>query len=157
LGQEKIVGTKPKTYFMNDILFPIIEHYIGTSVSGIRRNDELVLFKTSAGRGGRIEKNLDGDWDLLIGDEKVCEIEDVLFSIFCDYDDQPPIDKYYKKLLKIKSIGALNQRSNILVDQLMFSIEFLIMNMEVNLEEPIKIGPFLAFSHNGNKHVLGLN
>ena len=43
---------------MNDILFPIIEHYIGTSVSGIRRDDELVLFKTSAGRGGRIEKNL---------------------------------------------------------------------------------------------------
>jgi hypothetical protein len=142
---------------MNDILFPIIEHYIGTSVSGIRRDDELVLFKTSAGRGGRIEKNLYGDWDLLVGNEKVCEIEDVLFSIFCDYESQPPIDKYYKKLLKLKSVGTLNQRSNVLVDQLMFSIEFLIMNMEVNLEEPIKIGPFLAFSHSGKKHVLGLN
>lgn len=142
---------------MNDILFPIIEHYIGTSVSGVRRDDELVLFKTSAGRGGRIEKNLYGDWDLLVGNEKVCEIEDVLFSIFCDYESQPPIDKYYKKLLKLKSVGTLNQRSNMLVDQLMFSIEFLIMNMEVNLEEPIKIGAFLAFSHHGKKHVLGLN
>jgi hypothetical protein len=142
---------------MNDILFPIIEHYIGTSVSGIRRNDESVLFKTSSGRGGKIEKNLYGDWDLSLGDEKVCEIEDVLFSIFCDYAEQPPIDKYYKKLLKLKSTRALNERSNILVDQIMFSIEFLIMNMEVNLERPIKIGSFLAFSHNGSKYVLGLN
>lgn len=142
---------------MNDILFPIIEHYIGTSVSGIRRNDESVLFKTSSGKGGKIEKNLYGDWDLSLGDEKVCEIEDVLFSIFCDYAEQPPIDKYYKKLLKLKSTRALNERSNILVDQIMFSIEFLIMNMEVNLERPIKIGYFLAFSHNGSKYVLGLN
>lgn len=142
---------------MNDILFPIIEHYIGTSVSGVRRDDELVLFKTSTGRGGKIEKNLYGDWDLSVGDEKVCEIEDVLFSIFCDYVEQPPIDKYYKKLLKLKSTKTLNQRSDILVNQLMFSIEFLIMNMEVNLEGPVKIGPFMAFSHNGNKYVLGLN
>lgn len=142
---------------MNDILFPIIEHYIGTSVSGIRRNDESVLFKTSSGKGGIIEKNLYGDWDLLIGDEKVCEIEDVLFSIFCDFNEQPPIDKYYKKLLKLKTTRALNERSNILVDQIMFSIEFLIMNMEVNLESPIRIGSFFAFSHNGSKHVFGLN
>ncbi len=142
---------------MNDILFPIIEHYIGTKVSGIRRNDELVLFRTSNGQGGKIEKNLYGDWDLSVGDEKVCEIEDVLFSIFCESKDQPPIDKYYKKLLKLKSGGSLNYQSDILVDQLMLSIEFLIMNMDVQLENPIKIGSFLAFSHDGNKYVLGLN
>jgi hypothetical protein len=142
---------------MNDILFPIIEHYIGTKVAGIRRDDESVLFRTSSGKGGKIEKNLCGDWDLSIGDKKVCEIEDVLFSIFCESKDQPPIDKYYKKLLKLKSRETLNHQSDILVDQLMLSIEFLIMNMDVQLESPIKMGPFLAFSHEGNKYVLGLN
>lgn len=142
---------------MNDILFPIIEHYIGTKVAGIRRDDELVLFRTNNGEGGKIEKNLYGDWDLSIEDEKVCEIEDVIFSIFSESKDQPPIDKYYKKLLKLKSEETLNYQSNILVDQLMFSIEFLIMNMDVQLEDPIKMGPFLAFSHDGNKYVLGLN
>lgn len=142
---------------MNDILFPIIEHYIGTTVSGIKMENELVYFKTISGRGGKIEKNKYGNWDLLVGDEKVGEIEDVLFSIFCDYRDQPPIDKYYNKLLKLKSTSMLNHRSIILVEQLMFSIEFLIMNMQVNLYGPVHIGPFLAFSHNTNKFVLGLN
>jgi hypothetical protein len=142
---------------MIDILFPIIEHYAGITVSKIRRIDELVLFRTSLGQGGKIERNIEGDWDLVVDDEKVAEIEDILFSIFCESQDQPPIDKYYNKLLGLRNKGVLNYKSNILVDQLIISIEFLILNMDVELEDPISIGPFFTFNHNKTKHVLVLN
>ena len=51
----------------------------------------------------------------------------------------------------------MNHKSDILVDQLITSIEFLILHMDVQLEDPIKIGPFFTFNHNGTKHVLVLN
>jgi hypothetical protein len=108
------------------------------------------------GQGGRIEKNIEGDWDLVIGEEKVCEIEDILFSIFCESKDQPPIEKYYKKLLQLKE-KHLNHRSTLLVDLLILSIEFLILNMEIELKNPVNIGPFYIFSYKGEKQVLVLN
>lgn len=142
---------------MYDIFFPIIEHYTGIRVSKVRRIDELILFKTALGQAGKIERNIEGDWDLLVDEEKVAEIEDVLFSIFCEPRDQPPIDKYYNELLRLKRRGVLNYKSNVLVDQLITSIEFLILHMDVQLEDPIAMGPFFTFSHNGTKHVLVLN
>jgi hypothetical protein len=142
---------------MYDIFFPIIEHYTGTLVSKVRRIDESILFKTISGQAGKIERNIEGDWDLLVEEEKVAEIEDGLFSIFCESRDQPPIDKYYNELLRLKRRSVLNYKSNILVDQLITSIEFLILHMDVQLEDAIKIGPFYTFNHNGTKHVLVLN
>ena len=142
---------------MYDIFIPIIEHYTGTIVSKVRRIDESILFKTISGQAGKIERNIEGDWDLLVDEEKVAEIEDGLFSIFCESRDQPPIDKYYSELLVLKRRSVLNYKSNILVDQLITSIEFLILHMDVQLEDPIKIGPFFTFNHNGTKHVLVLN
>lgn len=142
---------------MYDIFFPIIEHYTGIRVSKVRRIDELILFKTALGQAGKIERNIEGDWDLLVDEEKVAEIEDVLFSIFCEPRNQPPIDKYYNELLRLKKEGVLNYKSNVLVDQLITSIEFLILHMDVQLEDPIAMGPFFTFNHNGTKHVLVLN
>lgn len=142
---------------MYDIFFPIIEHYTGIRVSKVRRIDELILFKTALGQAGKIERNIEGDWDLLVDEEKVAEIEDVLFSIFCEPRDQPPIDKYYNELLRLKRRGVLNYKSNVLVDQLITSIEFLILHMDVQLEDSITMGPFFTFSHKGTKHVLVLN
>jgi hypothetical protein len=141
---------------MQDILYPIIEHYIGTRVARVKRDDESVLFKTMLGQGGRIEKNIEGDCDLVINEEKVGEIEDILFSIFCEAKDQPPIEKYYEKLLQLKE-EHLNARSTLLVDQLLLSIEFLILNMEIELKNPVDIGPFYIFNYKGEKQILVLN
>lgn len=139
-----------------DILYPIIEHYIGDGVAGIKRETESVSFLTVMGKDGRIEKNIEGDWDLLVGEEKVAEIENSLFSIFCEANKQPPIDVYYKKLLKIKK-KKLNYRSSILVDQLIKSLEILILNMEVKLKKPITLGQFFIFNLMGKKEVIVLN
>jgi len=141
---------------MYDILYPIIEHYIGIRVVGVERDEEIVQFKTMLGQGGKIERNLSGDWDLLIEEEKVAEIEDVLFSIFCEAKKQPPIDVYYKKLLRVKK-KKLNYRSSILVDQLIKSLEMLMLNMEVKLKNPITIGPYFVLKCLGKKEVIVLN
>jgi hypothetical protein len=141
---------------MYDILYPIIEHYIGGKVNGIERNDEFVFFQTSLGQGGKIEKNILGNWDLKIDDEKVAEIEDVLFSIFCEARDQPPIDKYYKKLLSIRG-GELNYRSNVLVEQLISSIEYLLLHPDIRINNPVSFGYFFIFDYKGAKQILVLN
>lgn len=141
---------------MYDILYPIIEHYIGVRVVGVEREREMVQFKTLLGQGGKIERNESGDWDLLVGEEKVAEIEDVLFSIFCESRKQPPIDKYYKKLLKLKKKG-LKYRSDVLVDQLILSIEFLLLNGDVKLSKAVNIGEFFIFNMNGKKEIIVLN
>jgi hypothetical protein len=139
-----------------DILYPIIEHYIGDGVAGVKRGHDEVSFLTIMGKDGRIEKNEEGDWDLLVEEEKVAEIEDSLFSIFCEAKKQPPIDVYYKKLLKVKR-KKLNYRSSILVEQLVKSLEMLMLNMEVKLKNPIAIGPFLVFTSMGRKDIIVLN
>jgi len=119
-----------------DILYPIIEHYIGDGVAGVKRGHDEVSFLTIMGKDGRIEKNEEGDWDLLVEEEKVAEIEDSLFSIFCE---------------------AINYRSSILVEQLVKSLEMLMLNMEVKLKNPIAIGPFLVFTSMGRKDIIVLN
>ena len=141
---------------MYDILYPIIEHYIGTKVTGVKREDEMVFFSTLLGQGGKIKKNSLGDWDLVIEDEKVAEIENSLFSTFCESESQPPIGKYYYKLMDLKS-QHLNYRSNLLVSQILDSLEFLILNAEIKIDSPIEFGPFFAFSLDGEKNILVLN
>jgi hypothetical protein len=139
-----------------DILYPVIEHYIGATVSNIKREDESIFFKTQLGQGGIIHKNESGNWDLVIEDEKIAEIEDILFSVFCESRKQPPIDKYYKKLVEIKG-KELNYRSGILVDQLITSIEVILLMGDIKLKSPITFGPFYAFDLDGEKQIIVLN
>lgn len=141
---------------MHDILYPVIEHYIGAGVSQIKRNKESVLFKTSLGQGGIIQKNDTGNWDLVIDDEKVAEIENILFSVFCESSKHPSIDKYYKKLIRLKK-KELNYRSELLVDQLIESIEILLLIGDVKLKSPVNFGPFYIFNLDNKKQVLVLN
>lgn len=141
---------------MDDILYPIIEHYIGIKVAGVQREDDIVQFVTSIGQEGKIERNSTGDWDLSVEQEKVAEIEDILFSIFCESRKQPPIDRYYKRLLKLKKRG-LNYRSKVLVEQLILSVEYLLLNSDVKLKNPLNIGPFYIFNFNNRKEIIVLN
>jgi hypothetical protein len=141
---------------MYDILYPIIEHYIGGRVNMVKRIEDHVFFETSLGKDGRIEKNVLGNWDLSIDDEKVAEIEDTLFSIFCEAKDQPPIDKYYHKLLKIRG-NELNYRSNVLVEQLISSIEYLLLHPDIKINNPVSFGYFFIFEYKGTKQIIVLN
>ena len=141
---------------MKDILYPIIEHYIGARVSNIKRSEDNIIFVTESGYEGVIEKNVSGDWDLSVNDEKIAEIEDILFSMFCEARDQPPIDNYYKDLIKLKTQG-LRYRSSLLVDELLKSLEYLVLMADVQLNSPINIGPFYAFLFNGTKQIIVLN
>jgi hypothetical protein len=141
---------------MYDILYPIIEHYIGGRVNRVKRAEDLVFFETSLGKDGRIEKNTFGNWDLTVNEEKIAEIEDILFSIFCEAKDQPPIDNYYKKLISIRG-RELNYRSNVLVEQLITSIEYLLLHPDVKINNPISFGCFFIFEHEGIKQIIVLN
>lgn len=141
---------------MYDILYPIIEHYIGSKVNRVKRIEDDVFFKTSLGKDGRIQKNTLGNWDLSIEDEKVAEIEDTLFSIFCEAKNQPPIDKYYQKLLTIRG-KELNYRSNVLVEQLISSIEYLLLHPDIKVSNPVSFGYFFIFEYKGIKQIIVLN
>lgn len=141
---------------MYDILYPIIEHYIGIKVAGVQREDDMIQFVTNIGQEGKIERNSVGDWDLSVEEEKVAEIEDILFSIFCEFRNEPPIDRYYKNLLELKKKG-LNYRSRVIVDQLILSIKYLLLNSEVKLENPLNIGPFFIFNFINKKEIILLN
>lgn len=139
-----------------DILYPVIEHYIGASVSNVKRQKGEILFKTQLGQGGIIHKNEKGNWDLVIEDEKIAEIEDILFSVFCESKKHPPIDRYYKSLVELKG-KELNYRSGVLVDQLITSIEFILLMGDVQLKSPVQFGPFLAFNLDNKKQIIVLN
>ena len=103
-----------------------------------------------------IQKNDSGNWDLVVNDEKVAEIENILFSVFSEPDKHPPIDKYYKKLVRLKKKG-LNYRSGLLVDQLIESIEILLLISDVKLKSPVSFGPFFIFSLDSKKQIIVLN
>ena len=58
--------------------------------------------------------------------------------------------------LKLKKKG-LKYRSDVLVEQLLLSIEFLLLNAEVKINKPISLGEFFIFSLNGKKEIIVLN
>ena len=140
-----------------DILTPVIEFFVGSDVIELERKEDHVEFITSWGYEGQLIKNVFGNWDIKIGDEVVYEIEEELYSILVPANKQRPAASYYSELKHLRESKELKHRSISLVNQIIFSLEFLILNANVILENPVEVSPFYIFNVDDKKFIIGLN
>jgi len=103
--------------FQKNILVPMLEHFVGNHVFGVKMEEDSVIFKTEVGAEGFISKNSKGDWDITIGNEVIYEVEDELLGALIPSKGRMQIDDYYEKLNGLLS-GNLKYRSKALVIQI---------------------------------------
>lgn len=135
----------------------MLEHFVGNHVFGIKMLEDSVLFKTDIGANGLISKNINGDWDIIIGDEVVYELEDELLNVLIPGDEKFEIDDYYHNLNNLLN-SDLKYRSKSLVIQIVRTLQIFILNAEIKPINPIKFGPFQVYTSKiSGKNIIYLN
>jgi hypothetical protein len=143
--------------FQKNILVPMLEHFVGNHVFGIKMLEDSVLFKTDIGANGLISKNINGDWDIIIGDEVVYELEDELLNVLIPGDEKFQIDDYYQNLNNLLN-SDLKYRSKSLVIQIVRTLQIFILNAEIKPINPIIFGPFQVYTSKiSGKNIIYLN
>ena len=134
---------------------PVIEYYLGFNIDSMESNDSIISFWSRWGQG-KIEQNELGNWDVIIGDDKVSEIEYSVFKTIMECSETPDIQKYYNQL-RVLLRGNLNFRSSCLVKDILLSLEYLMLNETIKPKSPIEVGNFYIFTLDGAKQIICLN
>jgi len=136
-------------------MVPMIEYYIGCPVDSIETVDSIVFFSSSDGIG-RIYQNEYGDWEVYMNEQKVTEIEGKVFKTILDSRECLDFEKYYIDLRGMLQEG-LTKRSSRLIRDIMGSLEYLLLNEDVKIKNPINIGSYFIFSLDKGKEIICLN
>ena len=139
----------------SDVMVPMIEYYIGCPVDSIETVDSVVFFSSNDGTG-KIYQNEDGNWEVYMNDGKVTEIEGKVFKTILDSKECMDFEKYYIELRDILQEG-LTKRSSVLIRDIMVSLEYLLINEDVKIKNPINIGIYFIFSLEKCKEIICLN
>jgi len=140
---------------LEDILYPVIEYYLGIRVLAISRGDAYVHFRSSKGYG-ELKENLNGNWELFLEDELVGNIESCLFKTLVEEKYQPDIATFYKNMKGLLD-EDLSLHSRKFVSAVLDSLDYIILNSEINLNTPIIIKGFLVYPLLGKKSLICLN
>ena len=138
-----------------NILFPVIEYYLGYQIEEIELSGSIVSFLTKWGRG-ELQQNPLGVWEITIGPEKVAEIEDRDFKVIQESNRNIDLQRYYNELKELLS-EKLSFRSGCLIKDIITSLEYLLVNENIKINEPINVGKFFLFSLENQKEIICLN
>lgn len=140
---------------ISDILYPVLEYYLHAKIIGVKREESCVHFVSSIGEG-EMRESSSGNWDIFVSDENMGMIEKEVFDLLTTPENQPDLVSYYENMKEL-STRRLNHTSKSLVKDIIKSVEFLIMNVDVKLENGVAVGPFFVYSHKGEKKTICLN
>jgi hypothetical protein len=146
------------TRIHTDLMYSALDHFLGTDTPVIIfRVDLGISFETILGNQGLVIPNNEGNWDILINNDKVYEIENEVYSIITHEGNSPSIDEYMTKLKNL-SRSHIKEKSKTFVDMTKSGIEFLAVHGKIELNQDIKFGPFfLCHDLLGEKRTIILN
>jgi hypothetical protein len=139
----------------NNILFPVIEYYLGCHIDHIEKNDDTIFFWSNRGTG-ELQQNVYGDWEVYMEGEKVEEIEDKVFQLILPSDSNSDPQSYYEELSNLLKEN-LAHRSRCLIKDIMASIELLVLDKRIIIKKPIEIRNSFIFMLDGKKQIVCLN
>ena len=146
------------TQVHTDLMFSALDHFLESdSPVRIFRDDLGVSFETALGNYGLVIPNESGNWDILVNDSKIYEIENEVYSIITHEGNAPSIDEYMNQLKKLIS-SPIKERSKEFVKMTRDGIKVLAAIGKIQLEESFSHGPFFIFvDKQGNKRRIILN
>jgi len=139
-------------------MFSALDHFLGTDTPVRIFRDELgVSFETALGNHGLVIPNENGNWDILVNDSKIYEIESDVYSIITHEGNTPSVDDYMRKLRDLSS-SKIKDKSKEFVYMTMGGIRILAVQGKISLTESFTYGPFFIYTDGlGKKQRIILN
>ena len=146
------------THIHTDLMFSALHHFLDEDAPvRIFRDDLGVSFETELGNYGLVIPNEGGNWDILLNDSKIYEIENEVYSIITHEGNAPEIDEYMR-ILKTLISSPIKEQSKEFVKMTREGIAILATLGKINLKESFSYGPFFIFvDSQGNKSRIILN
>ena len=146
------------TQVNTDLMFSALDHFLETdSPVRIFRDDLGVSFETELGNYGLVIPNKDGNWDILVNNSKIYEIENEVYSIITHEGNAPSIDEYMKCLKTLIS-SPIKEQSKEFVRMTREGLVILATMGKVDLGESFSYGPFFVFiDKQGSKNIIIMN
>lgn len=146
------------TQVNTDLMFSALDHFLGTdSPVRIFRDDLGISFETALGNYGLVIPNEEGNWDILVNDLKIYEIENEVYSIITHEGNAPSVNEYMKCLKSLIS-SQIKEQSKEFVKMTREGLVILATMGKIDLGESFSYGPFFIFiDKQGNKRRIILN
>ena len=146
------------TNIHTDLMFSALDHFLETDTPArIFRDDLGVSFETELGNYGLVIPNKDGNWDILVNNSKIYEIENEVYSIITHEGNAPSIDEYMKCLKTLIS-SPIKEQSKEFVRMTREGLVILATMGKVDLGESFSYGPFFVFiDKQGSKNLIIMN
>ena len=140
---------------ISDILYPVLEYYLGAPIIGVKREESCVHFTSTIGEG-EMRESANGNWNIFVSETNKGTIEKEVFELLTTPENQPDLVSYYENMKRL-SARRLNRRSKSLVKDIIKSVEYLIMNVDVKLDSGVRVGSFFIYTQRGEKKTICLN
>ncbi len=146
------------TNIHTDLMFSALDHFLETDTPArIFRDDLGVSFETELGNYGLVIPNKDGNWDILVNNSKIYEIENEVYSIITHEGNAPSIDEYMECLKTLIS-SPIKEQSKEFVRMTREGLVILATMGKVDLGESFSYGPFFVFiDKQGSKNIIIMN
>ena len=146
------------TQVHTDLMFSALDHFLESdSPVRIFRDDLGISFETALGSHGLVIPNEEGNWDILVNDSKIYEIENEVYSIITHEGNSPSIDEYMKCLKTLIS-SPIKEQSKEFVRMTREGLVILATMGKVDLGENFSYGPFFVFiDKQGSKNIIIMN
>ena len=130
------------TQVHTDLMFSALDHFLGSDTPVRIFRDEMgISFETALGNYGLVIPNQEGNWDVMVNEEKVYEIEGEVYSIITHEGNAPSIEEYMENLKKVYG-SKIKEKSKNFVKMTKEGIEFLAVHGKVKLKGNFTYGPF---------------
>ena len=146
------------THVHSDLMFSALDHFLGSDTPvRIFRDDLGVSFETALGNYGLVIPNESGNWDILVNDSKVYEIEHEVYSIITHEGNAPTVRDYMNQLGELIS-SPIKEKSKEFVRMTQDGIKVLAALGKIDLGQSFTYGPFFVFIDKyGNKNRIIMN
>ena len=146
------------TQVHTDLMFSALDHFLVTDTPVRIFRDELgVSFETALGNYGLVIPNEEGNWDIVLNDSKIYEIESDVYSIITHEGNTPSVDDYMMKLRELSASG-IKDKSKEFVCMTMGGIGILAVQGKISLAGSFTYGPFFVCTDgSGKKQTIILN
>ena len=127
-------------------MFSALDYFIGEDTPvKIFRDDLGICFETVLGNQGLVVPNEEGNWDIILNNSKIYEIENEVYSIITHEGNSPSINEYMKLLKQVSELD-IKDKSRGFLNLTLGGIGILAVHGKIKLDTNLVYGPYLLYT-----------
>jgi hypothetical protein len=134
------------TQIHTDLMFSALDYFIGEDTPvKIFRDDLGICFETALGNQGLVVPNEEGNWDIILNNSKIYEIENEVYGIITHEGNSPSINEYMKLLKQVSELD-IKDKSRGFLNLTLGGISILAVHGKIKLDTNLIYGPYLLYT-----------